>query len=139
MSQIIFTDHSARRGALVPMLKGIYGLLADNAKRTKTSELENIITWQHKMRQHLVDVHWRFITAVEDTQVVGVLFYRYQGADAFLELVAVAPRHQQAVVSGFLAKLALDTKAKDATFYNQSQGHIGGLPDLGLALGAWDA
>ena len=71
------------------------------------------------MKPRLVDVNWRFITAVDDATLVGVFFYRHGGANVYIEEMQVAYTHHGnlQVIEGFLKKLEFDKAAMDATFY----------------------
>lgn len=107
-------DRSTRRGTLVPMLKNIYTLIASNTPST-----ENMILWSHKMRKNLLDINWRFLTVMSGNDIVGLLFYRYDGNSIYIEEMQVARAYSNdpQVVESLLKKLELDPGVKDAIFY----------------------
>ena len=119
---IEFFDYSSRRGVLVPLLPKVHALLPENAKNDKTSGQEppeHIITWQQKIRQQVVDINRRFLVAKEGEDLAGLLFYRFQGTDIYIEDLHVSWKHRNniQVVEGLLKKLEFDQGAKDASFY----------------------
>ena len=108
-------DHSNRRGVLVPMLKNIHALISQNV-----SPMENFILWSHKIRKILLDINWRFLTATSGTNVVGLLFYRYEGGAIYIEEMHISRTHSknpQVTLDGLLKKLEFDQGTKDAIFY----------------------
>ena len=107
-------DHSSRRGALVPMLKKIHALIAENVATT-----EHVIFWSHKMRKNLVDIKWRFLIAVDGANIAGLFFYRYDGSDIYIEEMQISRAYSgnPQVAEGLLRKLEFDQGTKDAVFY----------------------
>lgn len=114
MGLIEVFDHSNRRGALVPMLKNIHALIGENV-----SPMENMILWSHKMRKILLDINWRFLTAMSGNDIAGLLFYRYEGNNVYIEEMHVSLAHSKnpQVIEALLKKLEFDPGVKDATFY----------------------
>jgi len=117
-----FIDYSNRRGALVGLQPSIYNMQKENALRDKLSVIhppEHIVTWSQKMKANLLDIHRRFLVAMDGKVLAGILFYRYQGTHLYIEdlQIAWAYRKNWAVVEGLLKKLEYDTNAKDATFF----------------------
>ena len=117
-------DFSARRGALVPYFSQIHAMIKENALRDRFGNLqppEHLVTWQHKMRKELVDINRRFVVALDGGQLTGVLFYRVDGTDIYIEDIQVAWAHRNnpAIIDGFLKRLEHDQTAgaKGAVFY----------------------
>lgn len=115
-------DYSSRRGILVPLLSKIYTMFKENAERDKLADIpppEHLITWQHKIRKKLLDINRRFLVAMDGGMLAGVFFYRYEGADIYIEDVqtAWAFRNNPYVINGFLKKLEYDHGTKEATFF----------------------
>jgi len=135
MSKIEVFDHSGRRGALVPMLKNIHALIAQNVPQT-----ENFILWSHKMRKHLVDINRRFLTVSADTTLAALLFYRYEDTTIYIEEMHVSPLHikNPQVVEYLLKKLELDPGTKDAIFYANDRMKLAANKEILAAAGFKD-
>ena len=117
-----FFDYSNRRGVLVGWLPKIHTLLKNNALRDTLAGIqppEHIVTWTQKMKAGLLDINRRFLVATEGTMLAGILFYRHENGNVYIEDLHVdwAFRKNPQVVEGLLKKLEFDTNAKDATFY----------------------
>jgi len=119
---IEITDFSGRRGAVVPILPKIHELLKTNATQDKLTSVEapeHIVIWQQKMRRFILDINRRLFIAQDGNDVVGIFFYRHDGANIMIEEVQIAwkSRHNQLIMDGFLKKLEQDPKTRDATFF----------------------
>jgi len=117
-----FIDYSSRRGALVGLQQSIYNMQKDNALRDKLSGIqppEHIVTWSQKMKVNLLDINRHFLVAMDGKVLAGILFYRYQGANLYIEDLSVpwAYRKNPKVIDGLLKKLEYDANARDATFF----------------------
>ncbi|MCL2225972.1 MAG: hypothetical protein FWB96_13475 [Defluviitaleaceae bacterium] len=115
-------DYSSRRGALVPLLPKIHAMLKENASRDKlsvTEPPEHIISWRQKMRRTIVDINRRLLVALDGGSLAGIFFYRYDGANIYIEDVQTAwtYRKNPAVIEGFLKRLEYDAGTKTATFF----------------------
>lgn len=121
-----FTDFSNRRGALVGLQTSIYNMQKDTALQDKLSLAqppEHIISWMQKTKASLLDINRRFLVAMDGKTLAGILFYRYQDSNLYLEdfHIAWGYRSVPQVAEGLLLKLQQDSKAKDATFFASSQ------------------
>jgi hypothetical protein len=115
-------DYSSRRGVIVPLLPKIHAMLKENAENDKLAGLEppeHVITWTQKMRKDIVDINRRFFVALDGANLAGILFYRYDGTDIYIEDLHVAwPfRHNAGVIEGFIKRLEFDGGTKDAKFF----------------------
>jgi len=117
-----FFDYSNRRGTLVGLLPNIHKLLTENANRDKLAGIqppEHIVTWSQKMKTQLLDINRRFLVAMEGKILAGILFYRYEGTNLYIEDLHVtwAFRNKPHVAEGLLKRLEYDANAKNAAFY----------------------
>ena len=117
-----FFDYSNRRGVLVGWLPKVHAMLKDNAHRDQLAGIqppEHIVTWSQKMKAQLLDISRRFLVATKGTMLAGILFYRYEDGNLYIEDLHInwAFRKNPQVVEGLLKKLEFDTNAKNAAFY----------------------
>ena len=122
-----FIDYSTRRGAMVALLPKIHALLTELAVRDKIAGLtppEHLVTWQHKARKELLEVHRRFLVAMDGNLLAGLFFYRYDEnkeneGNIYIEDVQIAWVFQKnsLVLEGLLKKLEYDADARNANFF----------------------
>jgi len=122
-----FIDYSSRRGAMVALLPKIHALLTEIAVRDKIAGItppEHLVTWQHKARKELLEVHRHFLVAMDGNMLAGLFFYRYdkdskEKNNVYIEDVQIAWIFQKnaLVLEGLLKKLEYDADARNATFF----------------------
>ena len=116
------TDFSTHRGGVVALLPKIYAMLKENALGDKSGVLRNpghIITWQQEIKKQLTDINRRFIIATEQGEICGILFYRHENENAYIEEMQFSKnnKNQVAAFDGMFKKLELDKKSANAVFY----------------------
>ena len=116
------TDYSNHRGGVVALLPQIHSMFKENALADKSGVLQNpghIVTWQQKIKKQLTDINRRFIVATQRDRLVGVLFYRYDGTNAYIEEFQFQKRFESDVEAfdQIFKKLEIDKKSADAVFY----------------------
>ncbi|MCL2840545.1 MAG: hypothetical protein FWE05_07190 [Defluviitaleaceae bacterium] len=119
---LTFIDYSSRRGALVPLLPKMHKMFTENAMNDTLSGIappENIIIWRQKMSSRLVDISRRFLVAYDTDVLVGILIYRYDSTDIYIEELQISwlYRDNPNVLEGLIKKLEYDSGTKDATFF----------------------
>ena len=116
------TDYSNHRGGVVMLLPQIHSMYKENALADKSGVLQNpghIVTWQQKIKKRLTDVNWHFIIATQNDRLVGVLFYRYEVGNAYIEEFQFHKNFEgdTEAFDKIFKKLEMDKKAAGAVFY----------------------
>ena len=116
------TDYSNHRGGVVTLLPQIHSMFKENALADRSGVLQNpghIVTWQQKIKKLLTDINWRFIIATQRERLVGVLFYRYDGNNAYIEEFQFQKRFENdtEAYDQIFKKLEMDRKSAGAVFY----------------------
>ena len=116
------TDYSTHRGGVVTLLPKIHAMFKENARNDKAGVLKNpghIITWQQLIKKQLTDINRRFIIATYQTELAGLLFYRYENGNAYIEEMqfATAHKNQVAAFDALFKKVEMDPKAHGAVFF----------------------
>ena len=115
------TDYSNRRGGVVNLLPQIHSMYKENALADKSGVLQNpghIITWQQQIKKRLMDINWRFLIATQRDRIVGVLFYRYEISNAYIEELQFHKNFESdtEAFDQIFKKLEMDKKSGDAVF-----------------------
>ena len=121
-SMLKVTDYSNHRGGVVTLLPQIHSMYKENALADKSGVLQNpghIITWQQKIKKRLTDINWKFLIATQKDRLVGVLFYRYDGANAYVEEFQFHKSFEgdTEAFDQIFKKLEMDKKSSSAVFY----------------------
>ena len=116
------TDYSKHRGGVVTLLPQIHAMYKENALADKSGVLPNpghIVTWQQKIKKRLTDINWRFLIATQNDKIVGVLFYRYEGNNAYVEEFQFHKNFDGDVEAfdQIFKKLEMDKKSQNAVFF----------------------
>ena len=116
------TDYSNHRGGVITLLPQIHSMYKENALADKSGVLQNpghIITWQQKIKKRLTDINWRFLIATQKDKLVGVLFFRYNGTNAFIEEFQFHKNFEGDTYAfdQIFKKLEMDKKSQSAVFY----------------------
>ena len=116
------TDFSSHRGGVVALLPKIHSMFKENARADRSGVLQNpghIVTWQQKIKKRLTDINWHFVIATQGDRLVGVLFYRHEGNNAYIEELQFHKDFEGDTEAFDLIfkKLEMDKKALSAVFY----------------------
>ena len=116
------TDYSNHRGGVVALLPQIHSMYKENALADKSGVLQNpghIITWQQQLKKRLTDINWRFLVATQKDRLVGVLFYRYEAGNAYIEEFQFHKNFEgdTEAFDQIFKKLEMDNKSSKAVFY----------------------
>ena len=116
------TDFSNRRGGVVPLLPKIHAMFKENALADKSGTLKtpgHFVIWQQQMNVRLRDINWRFIIALDDTKLAGLLFYRHETGSVYIEELQFEKNYAGdiAVFDALFFKVEMDKKAIDANFF----------------------
>ena len=116
------TDYSKHRGGVVALLPQIHAMYKENALADKSGTLQNpghIITWQQQIKRRLTDINWRFLIATQRDKIVGVMFYRYSGSNAYIEEFQFHKDFEgdTEAFDMIFKKLEMDNKSAGAVFY----------------------
>jgi len=117
-----FFDYTTRRGALLPFIPKIYEMFKENAQKDSAAGYqmpEHIITWKQKINSQLVDINRRFLIAADGDNLAGLLFYRYEKTDIYIEDLQLSWifRNNAQVLEGLLKKVEYDPLSKEAIFF----------------------
>ena len=116
------TDYSSHRGGVVTLLPQIHSMYKQNALADKSGVLQNpghIVTWQQKIKKRLTDINWHFIIATQKDRLAGVLFYRYDGNNAYIEEFQFHKNFEgdTEAYDQIFKKVEMDRKSAGAVFY----------------------
>ena len=116
------TDFSSHRGGVLSLLPKIHSMFKENAAADKSGTLKNpghIVTWQQRIKKQLTDINWRFIIAAFDKKLAGVMFYRFEEENAYIEEFQFDKDFigDELVFDQILKKIEMDKKAHTAVFY----------------------
>ena len=93
-------DFSNRRGTIVHLLPQVYALL-----KKEGVNLPNIIIWKHAMNKAVVEIHRKWVFALEGNKIVkGLLFYHLSsdGKSCYIDsLVATDSKLAEALLKKF--------------------------------------
>ncbi|MCL2399228.1 MAG: hypothetical protein FWC91_05735 [Defluviitaleaceae bacterium] len=105
-------DLSGRRGAIVHLLPDVYELLKKN-----DSSILNKVLWTHDINKVLVDINYKWVFALEGTNVLlGMMFYQLgsDGESVYINTLAaknIAPG-KNAILEALLKKFEQDATIK---------------------------
>ena len=116
------TDYSKHRGGVVALLPQIHSMYKENALADKSGVLQNpghIVTWQQKIKKRLTDINWRFLIATQKDRLVGVMFYRYDNNNAYIEEFQFHKNFEgdTEAFDQIFKKIEMDKKSADSVFY----------------------
>ena len=116
------TDYSSHRGGVVNLLPKIHSMYKENALADKSGVLQNpghIVTWQQKIKKRLTDINWHFVIATQKDRLVGVLFYRYERNNAYIEEFQFHKNFEGDIEAfdQIFKKMEMDKKSSSAVFY----------------------
>lgn len=127
----------------MPLLPRVHGLIRELAEKDKSGGPdmpETLVTWRRIMGEQLLDIHRRFLFAMDigsgRRDVLGFIFYRCDAPERiYIEDMQIAwkERYNAAVLDGLVTKLQLDPRAKDAQFFGSEKLKL--VPDKEILAG----
>lgn len=109
-------DLSNRRGAIVHLLPQVYEVL-----KGEQSSILNIVLWTHEMNKSLVDIHKKWVFALNGTKdMLGMMFYRLGVEnDIYIDLLSAKKGAVNSlVIEALIKKFEQDNEVKSRqSFY----------------------